>query len=228
MTQVSQWHDETRQQICAWWHELKKKGLPTALPGALFLPVEVERPLELTGQTVTRLLKKPVSSGYVEADRWCFSVRKGHHEGLISFRTHQQIQDRLEGRKRRPAARADFNEDFPLRRFVACDCCGLAESLLCQLRFLGSQGKLDGVAQFHRILVTIDRDDDRPALGLRNQIGWHTLVEVVDPAIGGASKVTPFSSPCLPALYTSEATQRSTKPEASAFSMGCNGAAGED
>ena len=49
VTQVSQWHDETRQQICAWWHELKKKGLPTALPGALFLPVEVERPLELTG-----------------------------------------------------------------------------------------------------------------------------------------------------------------------------------
>ena len=45
---------------------------------------------------------------------------------LISFETHQQIQDILEGRKRRPAARADFNEDFPLRGFVACDCCGNA------------------------------------------------------------------------------------------------------
>lgn len=83
---------------------VEEEGAAYGLAGALFLPVEVERPLELTGQTVTRLLKKPVSSGYVEADRWCFSVRKGHHEGLISFRTHQQIQDRLEGRKRRPAA----------------------------------------------------------------------------------------------------------------------------
>ena len=80
----------------------------------------------LRPMTVTRLLKKPVYAGYVEADGWGVSVRKGHHEGLISFETHQQIQDRLEGRKRRPAARADFNEDFPLRGFVACDCCGNA------------------------------------------------------------------------------------------------------
>ncbi len=49
VTQVAQRHEVTRQQIYAWRHELKKKGLLTALPEALFLPVEVERPLELTG-----------------------------------------------------------------------------------------------------------------------------------------------------------------------------------
>jgi transposase len=49
VTQVAQQHDVTRQQIYAWRHELKKKGLLTALPEALFLPVELERPLELTG-----------------------------------------------------------------------------------------------------------------------------------------------------------------------------------
>lgn len=48
VTQVAQRHDVTRQQIYAWRHELKKKGLLTVLPEALFLPVEVERPLELT------------------------------------------------------------------------------------------------------------------------------------------------------------------------------------
>ena len=76
--------------------------------------------------TITRLLKKVVYAGYVEAPKWGVSARKGHHEGLIDFETHQQIIDVLEGKKRRPAARADFNEDFPLRGFVACECCGNA------------------------------------------------------------------------------------------------------
>ena len=49
VTQVAQRHDVTRQQIYAWRHELKKKELLTALPEALFLPVELERPLALTG-----------------------------------------------------------------------------------------------------------------------------------------------------------------------------------
>jgi len=80
----------------------------------------------LRPMTVNRLLKKVVYAGYVEAPKWGVSVRKGHHEGLIDFETHKQIQDVLEGKKRRPAARADFNEDFPLRGFVACDCCGNA------------------------------------------------------------------------------------------------------
>jgi len=74
--------------------------------------------------TITRLLKKVVYAGYVEAPKWGVSVRKGQHEGLISFETFQKIQDNLEGRKRGPAARADFNEDFPLRGFVDCECCG--------------------------------------------------------------------------------------------------------
>ena len=47
VTQVAQRHDVTRQQIYAWRHELKKKGLLSALPEALFLPVEFDRPMEL-------------------------------------------------------------------------------------------------------------------------------------------------------------------------------------
>ena len=47
VTQVAQRHDVTRQQIYAWRHELKKKGLLSALPEALFLPVDLDGPIEL-------------------------------------------------------------------------------------------------------------------------------------------------------------------------------------
>lgn len=49
--------------------------------------------------TVNRLLKKVVYAGYVEAPKWGVSVRKGYHEGLISFETHQRIIENIEGKK---------------------------------------------------------------------------------------------------------------------------------
>lgn len=51
VTQVAQRHEVTRQQIYAWRHELKTKGLLSALPEALFLPVELDRPMELAVPT---------------------------------------------------------------------------------------------------------------------------------------------------------------------------------
>jgi transposase len=39
VTQVAQSHEVTRQQIYAWRHELKRKGLWSPAAGALFLPV---------------------------------------------------------------------------------------------------------------------------------------------------------------------------------------------
>ena len=47
VTQVAQRHEVTRQQIYAWRRELKKKGLLSALPEVLFLPVDLDRPMEL-------------------------------------------------------------------------------------------------------------------------------------------------------------------------------------
>ena len=41
VTQVAQRHEVTRQQIYAWRHDLKKKGLLSAVVDAIFLPVEV-------------------------------------------------------------------------------------------------------------------------------------------------------------------------------------------
>ena len=47
VTQVAQRHEVTRQQLYTWRHELKKKGLLSPLPEALFLPVELSAPAEL-------------------------------------------------------------------------------------------------------------------------------------------------------------------------------------
>jgi len=60
VTQVAQRHDVTRQQIYAWRHELKKKGLLSALPEELFLPVELDRGAEFPMQTA---ITGPVTRG---------------------------------------------------------------------------------------------------------------------------------------------------------------------
>ncbi|MDO5758809.1 MAG: transposase [Rhodobacterales bacterium] len=41
VTQVAQRHEVTRQQIYAWRHDLKKKGLWTPNAGALFYPLDM-------------------------------------------------------------------------------------------------------------------------------------------------------------------------------------------
>jgi transposase len=41
VTQVAQRHEITRQQIYAWRHELKKKGLWSLEAGALFFPLDI-------------------------------------------------------------------------------------------------------------------------------------------------------------------------------------------
>ncbi|MET0667236.1 MAG: zinc ribbon domain-containing protein [Methyloceanibacter sp.] len=50
---------------------------------------------------------------------------QGKHEALISYATFQAIQDRLHAKAKVPA-RKDLNQDFPLRGFVTCGCCGTA------------------------------------------------------------------------------------------------------
>lgn len=72
---------------------------------------------------VREILERPTYAGYIEAPKWGVSLRKGHHEPLISFATHERIQERLRGNANAPA-RKDINEDFPLRGFVLCDDCG--------------------------------------------------------------------------------------------------------
>ncbi|MCD1621061.1 transposase [Salipiger manganoxidans] len=48
VTQVAQRHDVTRQQIYAWRHELKRKGLWSSEAGALFLPAGMVPAMDLS------------------------------------------------------------------------------------------------------------------------------------------------------------------------------------
>ena len=78
---------------------------------------------EVRAWKVTKMLKQPIYSGYIEVPNWNISLRKGHHEPLISFETFTRVQKNLDAGAR-PAARKDISADFPLRGFVYCDDCG--------------------------------------------------------------------------------------------------------
>jgi len=75
----------------------------------------------LGNNRVNDMLKNPLYAGYIEYKPWSVSLRKGQHEGIISYETYQRIQARLMGRAHVPA-RKDLNQDFPLRGSVACEC----------------------------------------------------------------------------------------------------------
>ena len=77
---------------------------------------------EVRAMRVTEILNRSLYAGYVEAPSWNVSMRKGHHEALISYETFERIQERLREGSKAPA-RKDINEDFPLRGFVACGHC---------------------------------------------------------------------------------------------------------
>jgi site-specific DNA recombinase len=76
----------------------------------------------IRNQLVTQILTRVLYAGYVESPDWDVSLRKGRHEGLISFDTFERIQQRLKAGGYAPA-RADIRADFPLRGMVSCACC---------------------------------------------------------------------------------------------------------
>lgn len=78
---------------------------------------------EIRAQKVTDLLTNPLYAGCVERPNWYISLRKGQHEGLVSFETFERIKERRAGKAKAPA-RKDLNADFPLRGFVRCGDCG--------------------------------------------------------------------------------------------------------
>ncbi|MDD5501188.1 MAG: recombinase family protein [Candidatus Omnitrophica bacterium] len=73
-------------------------------------------------EQVTRLLTRVLYAGCIEYKPWGVSIRKGHHQALISMETHQRIQERLQENPH-SMHRKDLHKDFPLRGFVLCSCC---------------------------------------------------------------------------------------------------------
>ena len=77
----------------------------------------------VTDEAANRILNRVIYAGMVEAPYWDVSLRKGQHEGLVSYETFLSAQKRL-GEVARAPARADLSKDFILRGSVACACCG--------------------------------------------------------------------------------------------------------
>ena len=77
---------------------------------------------EVGGQSVNDILTRPIYAGHVQAPHWNISMRKGHHEGLISLEVFENIQHRLNEKAKVPTNRKT-HLDFPLRGFVACGDC---------------------------------------------------------------------------------------------------------
>ena len=76
----------------------------------------------VTDESANRILTRVLYSGMVESPGWNVSLRKGQHDGLVSFETFEKIQNRLKEGAMAPA-RADINTDFVLRGSVTCACC---------------------------------------------------------------------------------------------------------
>lgn len=77
---------------------------------------------EIRNQRIADVLTRVLYAGYVEVPHWDVSLRKGKHEGIISFETFERIQQRLKSGAKAPA-RKDISSDFPLRGFILCDDC---------------------------------------------------------------------------------------------------------
>lgn len=73
-------------------------------------------------QTVIRILENPFYAGKIDAKCWGIKA-EGKHEPLIDLETHKRIKQRMKARSF-TKARADTNEDFPLRGSVSCASCG--------------------------------------------------------------------------------------------------------
>lgn len=76
---------------------------------------------KLGNNRVNDILCNPLYSGRIEYKPWKVNLRKGQHDGIISYETFLKVQERLKGRAYAPT-RKDLNVEFPLRGSVACSC----------------------------------------------------------------------------------------------------------
>lgn len=102
--------------------------LETQVDVQQFLECRPDYPQNRLHSTVTRqhaanILTQPLYAGMINVPRWNISMRKGHHEALISLETYLRIQKRLTEGAKTPK-RKDLNVDFPLRGAVCCADCG--------------------------------------------------------------------------------------------------------
>ena len=75
-------------------------------------------------ETTTAILKDPFYAGDIEYKKWDVSRRKGHHQGIISSKTFEAVQERLKNNGLSKQIRVDLSSDFEHRGLIVCACCG--------------------------------------------------------------------------------------------------------
>jgi len=94
-----------------------------------FLESHPEFPLTKNGkvhaENVSLMLRRVIYAGMIERPEWGITLRKGQHAPIVSYETFLKIQERLDGRSNVPD-RKNRDEDFSMRGFIACGCCGWA------------------------------------------------------------------------------------------------------
>ncbi len=73
-------------------------------------------------KTVRDILERPLYAGYLDVPNWGITMQPGKHEAIISYETWEKVQSRLKGNHQ--PRRRDVHDDFPLRGYVSCSCCG--------------------------------------------------------------------------------------------------------
>lgn len=71
----------------------------------------------------TDFARDPFYCGDIEYPEWGVSRRKAHHEGIISYETHDRLISRLRKNSGKARIRVDSSEDFPLRGLIVCSLC---------------------------------------------------------------------------------------------------------
>jgi DNA invertase Pin-like site-specific DNA recombinase len=71
---------------------------------------------------ISRVLERSLFfAGYLAYPKWEVGITKANHPAIISFATHQKIQQRIAGATR-VYHRQNVRPDFPLRGFTKCEC----------------------------------------------------------------------------------------------------------
>lgn len=82
-----------------------------------------DRKGEVHWERVSELLAQSLYAGLIDLPQWDIHGVEGRHEALVSLQTWRAVHERQFGKPKAPA-RKDLSDDFPLRGFVSCACCG--------------------------------------------------------------------------------------------------------
>ncbi|MEL7106256.1 MAG: recombinase family protein [Pseudomonadota bacterium] len=74
-------------------------------------------------QRVADILTHPIYAGYITSERYGITFLKAQHDPLVSLDVFETVQERRDGSAYAPK-RANIGNDFALRGFVSCGCCG--------------------------------------------------------------------------------------------------------